>query len=255
MAINNFTAVLIIACPCALALTIPFTYGTSLREYSKRNLFLKNDSIVEKISKITTIVFDKTGTLTDVSKSSVVYSGQKLSEHDKMLIRSVAKNSTHPLSRLIYEHFKDTSVEDIIDYTEKEGKGIEAIYDGYVIKIGNFTWVKGILTENRIEQSDNNFNFKTESNVYVSINDVIIGFFKVVPKYRDNLKEMFDQLKDKYKLYVISGDNDSERDALNTITDNSAKLFFNKLPEQKLHFIEESAKKRRESNDDRRWIK
>jgi Cu+-exporting ATPase len=242
MAINNFTAVLIIACPCALALTIPFTYGTSLREYSKRNLFLKNDSIVEKISKITTIVFDKTGTLTDVSKSSVVYSGHKLSEHDKMLIRSVAKNSTHPLSRLIYEHYENTRVEDIIDYTEKEGKGIEAIYDGNIVKIGNFSWVKGVLTENRLGLSENNFNFKTESNVYVSINDIIIGYFKVVPKYRDNLKEMFDQLKDKYKLYVISGDNDSERNALNTITANSAELFFNKLPEQKLHFIEELQK-------------
>jgi len=238
MAINTFTAVLIIACPCSLALTIPFSYGTSLREYSKRNLFLKNDSIVEKISKITTVVFDKTGTLTDVSKSKVEYSGQKLSEHDKVLIRSVAKNSTHPLSRLIYDHFEDTLVEDIIDYTEKEGKGIEAIYDGNVVKIGNFSWVKGILTENRINISENNFNFKTESNVYVSINDVIIGYFRVVPEYRDNLKKMFDQLKEKYKLYVISGDNDSERDALNEITGFSAELFFNQLPEQKLQFIE-----------------
>jgi P-type Cu+ transporter len=238
MAINNFTAVLIIACPCALALTIPFTYGTSLREYSKKNLFLKNDSIVEKISKITTIVFDKTGTLTDVSKSRVVYSGQQLSEREIVLIRSVAKNSTHPLSRLIYEHFEETPVENINDYTEKEGKGIEAIYDGNIVKIGNFSWVKGILTENRINLSENNFNFKTESNVYVSINDVIIGYFRVVPRYRDNLKEMFDQLKDKYKLYVISGDNDSEKDILNDITGNSAELFFNQLPEQKLQFIE-----------------
>ncbi len=238
MAINNFTAVLIIACPCALALTIPFTYGTSLREYSKRNLFLKNDSIVEKISKITTIVFDKTGTLTDVSKSRVVYSGQELSEREKVLIRSVAKNSTHPLSRLIYEHFEDIPVMDIVDYTEKEGKGIEAIYDGNIVKIGNFSWVKGILTENRINLSENNFNFKTESNVYVSINDVIIGYFRVVPKYRENLNQMFDQLKVKYKLYVISGDNDSEKEILNNITDNSAELFFNQLPEQKLQFIE-----------------
>ena len=238
MAMNNFTAVLIIACPCALALTIPFTYGTTLREYSKRNLFLKNDSIVEKISKITTIVFDKTGTLTDVSKSSVKYYGEELTDNDKVLIRSVAKNSTHPLSRLIYEHFESIDVVDIMDYIEKEGKGIEAIHNGSIVKIGNFSWVKGILTDNRINISENKFNFKTESNVYLSINDVIVGYFRVVPSYRDNLKEMFDQLKDKYKIFVISGDNDSEKDILNIATSNSAELFFNQLPEQKLEFIE-----------------
>ena len=238
MALNTFTAVLIIACPCALALTIPFTYGTSLRELSKRDLFLKNDNIVEEMSKITTVVFDKTGTLTDVSNSSLKYSGKELSDTEKVLIRSVAKNSTHPLSRLIYEELRDHPTIEITTYIEEEGKGIEANSESVTVKIGNHEWVKGILTQSQIDEEAESMNFKTESSIYVSIDDNILGFFRVIPIYRQNLDRMFDELRENYRTYVISGDNDSEKEILTEITKASSGLLFNQLPAQKLEFIE-----------------
>ena len=63
-ALNVFTAVLIIACPCAIALSAPFTFGNILRILGKKKFYLKNASVIEQLAKINTIIFDKTGTIT-----------------------------------------------------------------------------------------------------------------------------------------------------------------------------------------------
>ncbi len=234
LAWNTFTAVLIIACPCALALTIPFTYGTTLREFSKRNFYLKNDILVEAIAKIDTIVFDKTGTLTDIDKSTLNYFGKELSDEGKILIKSTAKNSIHPLSDLIVKYFENYKTIEVHNYEEKIGKGIEASIDGEKIKIGSYNWVKDIFTE---IDFDEKLRKNTESKVFVNINDKIVGYFQVSAHYRKNLKILFEELNRDYKIFIISGDNDSEAEILKELTDNSAEIYFNMLPEDKLNFI------------------
>ena len=74
-ALNVMTAVLIIACPCAIALSAPFTLGNLLRIFGKKKFYLKNASVIEQLSKINTLIFDKTGTITTNEKSEVQYEG------------------------------------------------------------------------------------------------------------------------------------------------------------------------------------
>ena len=100
-AFHALTSVLIIACPCALALTVPFTLGTALRVFSKNHFYLKNTGILEKLSEISSIVFDKTGTLTYHSIKDVEFNGKKLTKAQLNMVKSVSSNSTHPLSRII----------------------------------------------------------------------------------------------------------------------------------------------------------
>ncbi|MFN7013509.1 MAG: heavy metal translocating P-type ATPase, partial [Bacteroidia bacterium] len=70
-ALNAFTAVLIITCPCALALSSPFTLGNAMRILGRNKMYVKNAETIEKVAKITTIVFDKTGTLTQNNKAKI----------------------------------------------------------------------------------------------------------------------------------------------------------------------------------------
>ena len=75
-AIFVFTAVLIVACPCALALSIPFTFGNTMRMFGKNGLYIKNTTVIEKLSHVDTIVFDKTGTLTRPNENSISLVGE-----------------------------------------------------------------------------------------------------------------------------------------------------------------------------------
>jgi len=78
LAVKSFTAVLIVACPCALALAAPFALGTAQRVLARRNVFLKNPYVLETLAKVDTVVFDKTGTLTAAGGGSVTWQGVRL---------------------------------------------------------------------------------------------------------------------------------------------------------------------------------
>jgi len=107
IAIHAFTSVLIIACPCALALSAPFTFGNVLRIFGRNKLYLKNASVIEQLAKISTIVFDKTGTLTQAANSSISYIGEQMNNDELNAVASLLRQSSHPLSKLVFETIKN----------------------------------------------------------------------------------------------------------------------------------------------------
>lgn len=78
-AMNAFTAVMIVACPCTVALSIPFTLGNILRILGRNQFYIKNNQAVEAFSAIDSVVFDKTGTITNVAKQSIDFYGNLIS--------------------------------------------------------------------------------------------------------------------------------------------------------------------------------
>lgn len=240
-AFHALTSVLIIACPCALALTVPFTLGTALRVYSKNKFYLKNTGIIEKLSEITSIVFDKTGTLTYHSEKDVNFIGKELNTEQKKLIKSVVSNSTHPLSRIISQNIEEESL--IPDsYQESPGLGIEAIINNINIKAGSRKW---ILTQAINRQEIASFGFLNESTVFISIDNEYLGYYAISSKLREGLSKIFSDLNTKFKIKVISGDNDSERANLEKIIGTASELKFNQLPDDKINEI----KKLKESGE------
>ncbi len=227
IALNIFTAVLIVACPCALALAAPFTLGNTLRIFGKNKFYLKNTDVIEEMAKITSIVFDKTGTLTNSSKFETNYSGEQLTEYEKALVKSTVKSSYHPFSQSILSALKDVPEMEIVDFEELTGYGITAKIDDIVIKVGSAKHV-GLL-----ENQPNN-----KSKVFIAFNNKIKGHFYFKNYYRTGINELAAQLMKKYKLYVLSGDNDSERENLENIFSKSITLQFNQTPFDKLQFIE-----------------
>ncbi len=225
-AIYVFTAVLIVACPCALALSIPFTFGNTMRIFGKNGLYIKNTAVIEKLSHISTIVFDKTGTLTQPNKNKIVFSGEALSEKKIEAVYSLAKQSTHPLSTAISKFYKHTKYHAPEHFVEVAGRGIFGRVGGFDIKIG----AKEYVTNNSVKTEQ-----KT-SVVYLSIDEEIAGFYTISNKYRKGIKDVLDALKDRFKIYLISGDNDAETDNLTKYFPKD-KMLFNQKPGDKAEFI------------------
>ena len=92
MIFDVITAVLIVACPCALALSIPFTFGNAIRSASRNQWYFKRSDIIEKLGGITDIVFDKTGTLTknQLTVGDVVLFNDKTDQNEVLLTAALA---------------------------------------------------------------------------------------------------------------------------------------------------------------------
>ncbi|MBF8457529.1 heavy metal translocating P-type ATPase metal-binding domain-containing protein [Kaistella sp. G5-32] len=217
-------AILIIACPCALALSAPFTFGHVMRILGRNKFYVKDTLTIEKISKIDTLVFDKTGTITHNKKSNINFDGTEISEFDLKNIKSLLKNSNHPLSKSLYE-FVEVNDEyfPIEQFKEIAGKGYEAQVRGNSYKIGSAKLVG--------QESKN-----LETAVYISRNGEFLGKYIFKNEYRDDLKSLFKTLNE-YKIHILSGDNSSEEVKLKSMIPNVVGMAFNQSPEDKLNYI------------------
>ncbi|MBK8552059.1 MAG: HAD-IC family P-type ATPase [Ignavibacteria bacterium] len=130
LALNAFTTVLIIACPCALALTTPFALGNTIRIFGRNQFYLKNANVIENLSKADSIVFDKTGTITNSNDISVQYTGTKLNLCEIGMVKSLTRNSSHPLSKAIYDSIKFTISYQIENFKENLRKALPVRYPG-----------------------------------------------------------------------------------------------------------------------------
>ncbi|MES2748328.1 MAG: heavy metal translocating P-type ATPase metal-binding domain-containing protein [Bacteroidota bacterium] len=225
-AFNVFTAVLIVACPCALALTAPFTFGNVLRILGNQKLYLKNALVIEQLAAIDTIVFDKTGTITTNKKATITYEGNEFSQEHLTLLKNVLQASNHPLSRMLYDYLPEAKKVNIISFEEISGKGIQAQTEQYTIKIGSSD-----LMNRAKETSIQN------TSVHIMINDIYFGKYIFNNEYREGLSELFQNLKSNYTIKVLSGDNEGERRILKQLLPKGTELIFNQKPEQKLEFI------------------
>ncbi|EIA08290.1 heavy metal translocating P-type ATPase [Flavobacterium frigoris] len=225
-AFNVFTSILIVACPCALALTAPFTMGNVLRILGKQKFYLKNALVIEQLAKVDTIVFDKTGTITTNKKSSISYEGISFSEENLIQVKNLLRASNHPLSRMLYDFLPEGKRMKTNDFEEITGKGIQGMIDGKHIKIGSALFV---------EKSEENDIMQTS--VHIMIDGVYFGKYVFNNQYREGLDSLFKILKQNYQIKVLSGDNDGEKTTLRNILPQGTELVFNQKPEQKLEFI------------------
>jgi len=226
LALFAFTSVLIIACPCALALTIPFTFGSTMREYGRKGFYIKNTDVIENLRKINAIVFDKTGTLTVNRSMKVEFIGDELSDKQLKMIKALVSNSSHPLSITIKEHIEIDTDFEVEGFKELPSLGITGLVNGIRINIGSRKFVTGKDDDQPLS-----------TNVYLFMDDKILGYFKIENQYRKGLKEVINSLKDKYELYLLSGDNESEKENLLPLFGSEAQLLFNQSPTDKRDFI------------------
>ena len=230
-AVSIFTAVLIIACPCALALSGPFTLGNVLRIFGRNRFYLKNTEVVENLSKITHIVFDKTGTITQPRRAEVQFislnGSPTLSSDVRRIVKSLVKQSTHPLSYNIFNALSGKADATVTSFEEIPGAGISAIVDGKPVMLGSAKFVGYHQTDAE----------SAASRVYISIDNQPKGVFVIKNHYRPGLNALISRLKKHYDISLISGDNDREYEALREFFGDSPRMLFNQSPQQKLDYI------------------
>ena len=222
-------AVLIVACPCALALSKPFTYGNIMRALGRRKLYLKNTDVIPSLNKTTDIVFDKTGTLTTGSSNQVEFVGNSLSNDQKKAILLLANSSTHPLSKSIFRVLERevNSSDELVNFAEHEGIGIEGKIKGVHYRIGasRFVHSKAISQLN-------------ETASYVSEDDKYLGKFVFHSEFRTGIMEMLHELGDSYTIHVLSGDKDKDKEQLLREVPKLESPHFNQTPKDKLQYIQ-----------------
>jgi len=235
-ALSVFTAVLIIACPWALALSTPFTLGSALNVLSLNGLFVKNHLLIENLSKASAVVFDKTGTLTNSETSDVEYFGQPLTHNEKSLLGIAASNSIHPLSRKIADITRSIESLKPDTFHEIPGKGIYAILQGQTICMGSRQFIidQTALIKDQVPESD-----FVGSTVHVAIDNNYRGYFGIKAGLRDGITDLLKELKQQLSMYLISGDNEGQRKEFETYFQENGSLLFNRKPEEKLDFITE----------------
>ena len=225
-AMNVFTAVLIIACPCAIALSAPFTFGNLLRIFGKQKFYVKNASVIEQLAQINTIIFDKTGTITSNKDSDAEYDGDLLSDSENLILKNSLRGSNHPLSRTLYNVLQENNIVTLDAFEEHIGKGIEVKHNAINMKIGSASFV-----------GNPNNSAVLNTTVHVSSNNVYKGKFTFYNSYRKGVSKLFNQLKQQFDLVILSGDNEGERENLKKMLPAKTKLIFNQKPEDKLDFI------------------
>jgi Cu+-exporting ATPase len=224
-ALNVFTAVLIIACPCAIALSAPFTFGNLLRIFGKLKFYVKNASVIEQLAGINTIIFDKTGTITSNKSSSANYDGIRLTPSEELLLKNTLRGSNHPLSRTLYDILDEHNIITLNHFEEHLGKGIEATHNNDHIKIGSASFVGA-------EESS-----VLNTTVHISTNNQYKGKYTFYNSYRKGLSKLFNKLKKQFDLVILSGDNEGEYENLKKLLPSKTKLIFNQKPDDKLEYI------------------
>lgn len=220
------SAILIVACPCALALSAPFTFGHIMRILGRNNFYVKDTLTIERLAKVDTLVFDKTGTITESKKSNINYFGAEIDDFDLKNIKSLLKNSNHPLSKSLYNFIEvNDDYFEVEDFVEISGKGYQGKVRGATYKIGSASFTG--------EKSQD-----LETAVYIKKDETFIGKFTFKNEYRNHLSELFTHLKN-YKINILSGDNPSEKSILEKLIPNISEMKFNQNPENKLDFIKE----------------
>lgn len=227
---------LVISCPCAIAISVPLSYFSSLGFASSKGILIKGSNYLDGIKDIDTIVFDKTGTLTKgtfhIAKINIL--DNKYKEEDILRLFKIGETySNHPIAvSLVKEIDIDVSNYNIKDYKEVSGLGIEYKLNKQTIKIGNSKHV------NSKEKEDNTV-------IYISTNENIIGSIVIEDTLKSEAPEVITKLNNMgINTKMFTGDN------LEVAKDISSKLGikdykYGMLPDDKYNELTKILKKKK----------
>ena len=198
-------SVVVIACPCALALATPMASLVGISELAKKSLLFKEAKFIETIANATTVVFDKTGTLTkgELEVSFVEFFNKD--ERSINLLYSLLDSSNHPVSiavkRYIKENFEVSNVS-LEDIKNIEAKGLSARYENIEILGGN----EALLKEFDVKI---NIHLNSKFTQYIfCIDKKIVANFELKDELKDDAKELIEYLKEQnIESIMLTGDN------------------------------------------------
>ena len=229
--------ILVISCPCAIAISIPLSYFSGIGAASKEGILIKGSNYLDSIKDIKEIVFDKTGTITtgEFYISKINIHDKKYTEDQIMEIFAGGESlSNHPIAKSVLKNYtKEINHEDIEDYKEVSGKGIEFTYKKDKVRIGNAKFCK-VKEEN--------------SNIYLMINNSIVADLEIKDEIKKDVVNTMQELKKmNINIHMFTGDTKEKATeiAQQVGIDN---INYSMLPSDKYTYLEEIIKKKTEKS-------
>ena len=218
--IKIFTAVLVIACPCALGLATPTAIMVATGKGTENGILIKSGEALELMHKIDTVVFDKTGTITEGKPQVTDIIPSKNINKDYLLkiAASAEKNSEHPLGEAIVRFAIEKEIKfiNVDKFNAIPGYGIEATIDNKKVLIGN----KKLMNDKNISFKDlykigDELSIQGKTPMYISMEDELLGIIAVADVIKENSKKTIEKLHDMgIKVAMLTGDNKNTANAI-----------------------------------------
>lgn len=236
---------LVVSCPCALAISTPVAMVSSITSAAKNGVLIKGSAYVEEISKVKVFAFDKTGTLTEgkLEVTDIIPLGKTEKE---VIIKAASLEalSEHPIAKAIVQEAKkkNTTLKEIQEFKAIPGKGVTGKINGETFFIGNrrlFNELSIPIPEEIAQKLEN----EGKTVVFLGNTQEVIGIIAVTDKIRETTTATINKLKEMgIKTVMITGDNERTAKAIASkigIDEYHAEL----LPEDKVHMIEKLIEK------------
>ncbi|WP_368029516.1 heavy metal translocating P-type ATPase [Arcobacter sp. s6] len=235
-------SVIVIACPCALALATPMASLIGISELAKKGLLFKEAKFIETLAVANTVVFDKTGTLTKGELNVVKARIMDDNIHKLNLLYSLLDASTHPVSISIKKYLiskYELESKNLLNVKNLEAKGMSALYENLEGK--SFELLGGNIE--LLKQNDIYYKFDSSKTVYLfAINKIVIATFELEDEIKDNAKELIAFLQNKnIDIVMLTGDNEQVASRIAKQL-NISKYFSAQTPVSKADYIKQLKK-------------
>ncbi|MCL6096656.1 MAG: heavy metal translocating P-type ATPase [Patescibacteria group bacterium] len=220
-ALMAFTAVIVIACPCALGLATPTAIMVGTGNGAENGILIKGGEPLEAACKINAIIFDKTGTLTK-GKPEVTDtdSFSELSEDEVLAIAaSLEKQSEHPLAEAIYNFAQEENIafDEVSDFKAIPGHGVKGEINGKVYYFGNRRLVQETLKLpiEKMNRKISRLEGQGKTTMILATKKEILGTISVADTVKETSREAVEMLKKRgIEVYMITGDNQRTANAI-----------------------------------------
>lgn len=246
VALINFVAVLIIACPCALGLATPtaIMVGTGLG--AQHGILIKNGESLENAYKISAVVLDKTGTITEGSPAVTDIITNNISENELLQIAAaIEKKSEHPLASAIEEKAMSTEVEipETEDFKNIEGMGVTGIVNGDMAAFGNLKLMDQFsISIDEFKSEIEKLSDQGKSIILCAVNGEFKGIIGIEDPVKATSKKAVDDLKSMgLEVYMLTGDNEKTAKAIASRV-GIENIFAEVMPDEKASKVKELQK-------------
>ncbi|MCX6799686.1 MAG: heavy metal translocating P-type ATPase [Candidatus Falkowbacteria bacterium] len=216
-ALMTFTAVLVIACPCALGLSTPTAIMVGTGRGAEQGILIKGGEPLEMACKIQAIIFDKTGTLTKGKPevTDVLTFGDSIKDEIIEFAASLERLSEHSLAETIYNYAKEQglTIKDVQNFQAILGHGVQGKISGEIYYCGNRKLIIDIFGRhekvlNKIEEKIKKLEKNGKTVMLLANKKQIIGAIAVADTVKDTSREAVEMLQEMgVEIYMLTGDN------------------------------------------------
>ncbi|WP_127134958.1 heavy metal translocating P-type ATPase [Veillonella caviae] len=213
-ALINATAVLVIACPCALGLATPTSIMVGSGLGAEHGILIKSAEYLEKAGKLNAIVMDKTGTLTQGVLNVRAFTNYSGDESENMaLMMALESGTSHPIAKAMVYYGEDKGYKgkeaNIESFADVPGKGLEAVYNGTPVQLGHSRWMGELGCDlSVVEAAITQFEEQGASVSLLAVDGVVRALWAVEDELRSETVDVIKRLQSQgIDVWMLTGDN------------------------------------------------